>query len=211
MYNAEWAPSCAHHKKVIWFSENYTTMENELLSIVTTLQEFHTMLLGVKIHIWTNHRNLTFDMLNTQQVLHWRSYVEEYSYILYYIKSEKNILADNILRLHHIPTLDQLKSGTPLVEPTSVTDIDEVEGYFLDYHYSGISDDENTDMFECYLNIPEQDSLEENPLNYESIREQQQADAQLLARQEKYPVQYINKSLDDDVEDIICYVQPKTQ
>ena len=86
-----------------------------------------------------------------------------------------------------------------MVDPTSVTDIDEVDGYFLDQHYSGISDDDITDMFECYLNIPEQDSPEENPLNYEYIREQQQADARLLARQEKYQAQYLNLSLSDDV------------
>jgi len=61
-------------------------------------------------------------------------------------------------------------------------------------------------MFECYLKIPEQDSPEEIPLTYEYIREQQQADAQLLARQENYPAQYINKSLNDGVEDIICYM-----
>ena len=71
-----------------------------------------------------------------------------------------------------------------------------------------ISDDDITDMFECYLNIPEQDSPEENPLNYAYIREQQQADAHLLARQEKYPEQYINQSLDDDFDNIICYVRP---
>ena len=57
-----------------------------------------------------------------------------------------------------------------MVDPTSVTDIDEADGYFLGPHYSGISDDDITDMFECYLNIPEQDSPEENPLNYEYIR-----------------------------------------
>ena len=51
-----------------------------------------------------------------------------------------------------------------MVDPTSVTEIEEVEGYFLDQHYSGISDDDITDMFECYLNIPEQDSPEEDPL-----------------------------------------------
>ena len=48
----------------------------------------------------------------------------------------------------------------------------------------------------------------ENPLNNGYIREQQQADARLLARQEKYPDQYINKSLYDDINDIICYVRP---
>jgi len=63
-------------------------------------------------------------------------------------------------------------------------------------------------MFECYLNIPEQDSPEENLLNYEYIREQQQADARLFARKENNPAQNVNKCLDDDIEDIICYVRP---
>ena len=48
----------------------------------------------------------------------------------------------------------------------------------------------------------------ENPINYLYIQAQQQADAQLLARQDTYPTQYINKSLDDKVVDIICYAQP---
>ena len=61
-----------------------------------------------------------------------------------------------------------------MVDPNSVTEIDGVEGYFFDHHYSSISDDEITDMFECYLTIPEQDSPEENPLNFGYIREQQQ-------------------------------------
>ncbi len=34
-----------------------------------------------------------------------------------------------------------------------------------------------------------------------------QADEQLLALQQKYPEQYINMNLDDDVDNIICYVK----
>jgi len=78
--------------------------------------------------------------------------------MLSYIEGEKNILADNLSRLHRLPTPDQLESRRHLVDPTSVTDIDETNGCFFDHHYSGISDEDITDIFECYLNIPEQDS-----------------------------------------------------
>ena len=86
--------------------------------------------------------------------MHWHSYVEGYSPILHCIDDEMNILADNISRLHRLTTPDQLESGTPLVDPTSITEIDEIDGYFLN-HYYGISDEDITYMFECYLNIPE--------------------------------------------------------
>ena len=38
-------------------------MEKEMLSIVATLNEFHSMLLGVKVHVWDDYKNLPFDSI----------------------------------------------------------------------------------------------------------------------------------------------------
>ena len=119
-------------KKLTGAQMNYTTMEKELLSIVATFKEFRSMLLGAYIHIHTDHKNLTFDNLTTQRVLRWRSYLEEYLPKINYIEGPKNILADNLSRLHRLPTADELANAAHLVPPSDEEDIDELDNYFVD-------------------------------------------------------------------------------
>jgi hypothetical protein len=117
-------------------------------------------------------------------------------------------LADNLSRLHRLPTPAQLAKGKKLVDPAVVSDNKDEsddEAFFLEQEFSGLYDNTVWDCIECYLNFPDSDTLEQNLLSYAHLREQQQQDQKLLALLEKYPDNYYNEKLDDDVEDIICY------
>jgi hypothetical protein len=79
--------------------QNYSTIEKEMLSIIATLKEFWSMLLGANIHVFTDHKNLMFNTLKTQCVLRWHMKIKEFSPMLHYIEGPRNILADNLSRL----------------------------------------------------------------------------------------------------------------
>jgi len=185
-------------------------MEKDLLSIVATLKEFRGMLLGANIHVFTDHKNLTFDTLKMQCLLHWYNKVEKFSPTLHYIGGPHNILYDNLSRLHRLVTPAQIAEGKSLIDPAVVSD-DKDELYFLEQEYAGLNDDEIWQTLVCYLNLPEMPHPDDNLLNYADIRDQQQQDDKLLALQEKYPDNYINLQLDNDVDDIICYKKDLTQ
>lgn len=97
---------CQNNKPIAFYSRKlnsaqtrYTTTERELLAIVETLKEFRNILLGQKIIVFTDHKNLTYKNFNTDRVMRWRLILEEFGPDLTYIKGEKNIVADALSRL----------------------------------------------------------------------------------------------------------------
>ena len=63
------------------------------------MKDFITILLGRKLRIYTNHKDLTCEHFNTDRVLIWRLILEEYGPDIEYIKVEKNIVADGLSRI----------------------------------------------------------------------------------------------------------------
>jgi hypothetical protein len=58
------------------------------------------MLYGCQnIYVYTDHKNNTFTNLQTQRVLHWRLFLEDFAIQFRYIKGESNSLADALSRL----------------------------------------------------------------------------------------------------------------
>ena len=139
--------------------------------------------------------------------LRWHNKIKEFLPWLHYIEGPKNILADNLSQLLCLTTRSQIAEGKKLIEPAIVSD-DEVheDGFLASCEKSGCLDEDIYVIFECYLNLPEIPDPTQNPLSFACISKQQQQDEHLLALQVKYPDQYIYKSLDEDVDDIICYV-----
>jgi hypothetical protein len=135
---------------------------------------------------------------------------EEFLPMLHYIKGSCNILTDNLSRLHCLVTLAQIDEGKKLIEPAEVSIEEEDKAYFLDQEYSGLYNENNWKCIECYLNLPDTPHPDENLLNYAHIHELMEQDEQLLALQVKYPDNYVNLQLDDNVNDIIYYKKDPT-
>ena len=152
-------PVAFYSRKLSDPQTRYTTTERELLSIVETLKEYRTILLGQRITVYTDHLNLTHKQFNTERVIRWRLLLEEYGPELKYIKGTKNVIADLLSRL---PMLER-----PLTEESHlINDFAE--------HYNEINP-----------GLPD----EATPVTYSNIYTVQQNDNELkslLARKDNY-------------------------
>ena len=101
-------PIAFYSRKMNSAQQNYTTTDKELLSIVETLKEFHNFLLGHQITVYTDHKNLTYKVFNTERVMRWRLILEEFGPELKYIKGENNVVVDALSRLEKSPNQEIL-------------------------------------------------------------------------------------------------------
>jgi transposase InsO family protein len=190
-------PVAYYSRKLNSAQKNYTTMEKELLSIVATLKEFHTMLFGAKITVYTDHKNLTFHNLTSQRVIRWRNFLEEYSPRIVYIEGPFNVIADAFSRL---PRLSSTEGKSTDITNSILGPSVDVESHFFSFHFD---DDE---MKDCFLNHPPLEEMQ-YPLDFGLIRQNQFDDAQLQLLHQQKPLEYPVMDMGNDVQ-LICQVRP---
>jgi hypothetical protein len=118
---------------------NYSTVDNELLSIVMTPCEFWSMLFGAELHIHTNHKNILNIRDSSQCRLQWISYIDEYGPKLNYVEGSANVVADTFswLSREDAPASPAVGKKQPAEHNIDKDDVDETD---LDNYFSRIDE-----------------------------------------------------------------------
>ena len=87
-----------YSRKLIDAQKSYAVIEKELLSIIENLKYFITILLGQRLVIYTDNKNLICKFFNTGIVLRCRIILEDYGPDIEYIQGDKDKVADALSR-----------------------------------------------------------------------------------------------------------------
>ena len=66
------------------------------------MKEYHDILFGGVINVYTDHKNLMFNTLSAPWVMRWKMFLEQYDINLTYVPGKTNVLADCFLRVPRI-------------------------------------------------------------------------------------------------------------
>ena len=174
------------HKKTI-------VGEKEILSIVETLKEYRTMLYGCKdLHVYTDHKNNTFEKFSTQRVLRWRLLLDEFGPTFHHVAGDDNPLADALSRLgiseRQSTEAENLKSFSKIPQ--------------LDNFYSMAIDDDN--LLDCFVHLPAQQGVPFQ-MDFEVIHLNQQNDQELLQHAQRSPDRIMQIQMAPELS-IYCYI-----
>jgi len=93
-------PLAFYSRKLTDTQKKYTTGEQELLSIVETLKEFRTLLLGQQLIVHTDHKNILYGSLANDRITRWRLIIEEFCPEIVHVSGQDNTVADALSRLN---------------------------------------------------------------------------------------------------------------
>ena len=81
--------------------KNYTITELKCLALVFALHKWHTILLGRKIRIHTDHKALKFVSLcvnTSERIARWLSFIQEFDLEIIHVPGKNNEIADTLSR-----------------------------------------------------------------------------------------------------------------
>ena len=125
------------------------------------MKEYHDILYSGVINVYTDHKNLTFNMLSVPRVMRWKMFLEQYDINLTYVPGKTNVLADCFSRLPWmdgpLPGKNELK-GTKidfrkLVVPKDVEDVFMSTGEVPPLMPT-LCSNEDVDLLELFANLP---------------------------------------------------------
>lgn len=97
-------PVAYHSAKLNTQQSRYSTIEKELLAIVSALRKFNCYIQpgGIPLQVFTDHNPLSFlnrNKFSNQRLLRWSLYLQPYNITINHIKGSDNIIADTLSRL----------------------------------------------------------------------------------------------------------------
>lgn len=82
---------------------NYTITELECLALVWSLRKWHTLLMGRRVKIHTDHKALKFlssCSQNSTRIARWFEFLQEFDLEIEHVPGKQNAVADTLSRLH---------------------------------------------------------------------------------------------------------------
>ena len=155
-------PVAFYSRKLTGAQSRYPIPDKEALSIVETLTEFRSILLGADVKVRTDHLNLTRTDIKSQRLLNWRLLIEDFAPTLTYIPGDSNKAADFLSRY---PIQLGEKQSCPALDRRVK-------------HHRRMPPEFQTP--ESLLYYP--DDVAAFPLTFQNIQDEQQADALLLLK-----------------------------
>ena len=207
-------PVAYYSRKLNQAQRNYTVGEKELLSIVETLKTFRTMLYGCQhITVYTDHKNNTFQTMNTQRVLRWRLFLEDFGIKLLYIKGETNNIADALSRLPFKRQPPDAAQSTPVIpgnhacdvipDSTTPNSIAAFHATNQDPHFYTMAIDDPA-LLECFVNLPASENIEFK-LDFGSIADAQTRDARLEQLRNDHHERFARQLLAPNTQ-VFCHI-----
>ncbi len=113
-------PLAFYSRKLNSAQKNYTTGEQELLSIVETLKEFRNILLGQKLVVHTDHLNILYSKMPSARVVRWRLMLEEYGAKFVHVAGEDHVVADTMSRHPNSDPDDESTQDVPIGKQVNI-------------------------------------------------------------------------------------------